>query len=237
MVESLGFSVAYRDAVWYGPFMIKPDLKPLLDLLNGDFQLIVPSYQRPYAWKSEEVSELLEDLQGYVGKSQGLYLGSIILDVSREDDKKVEIVDGQQRLTTLFLLLIACRDHARSISAMQQAEKTQSRITFTGAILNETIGMKLVASDSIRNIFECMASSDWDGKFPEHGHKLQVRKLKPLYSSFRKHLSRMDASQLAQFQSAILAIRVMRIDIDAKEEAFSIFERTNARGLDLEFRT
>lgn len=158
----------------------------------------------------------------------------MILDVSRIDDHEVEIVDGQQRLTTLFLLLIACRDHARFIKATQQAEKTQTRITFTGAILNETIGMKLIASDSIRHTFEMMASSEWDTKFPDQGHKLQVRKLKLLYTAFREHLSHLDANELAHFQTAILAIRVMRIDIDAKEEAFSIFERTNARGLDLE---
>lgn len=71
----------------------------VVGLISGDF--VVPSYQRGYRWGRPEVQRLLEDIQGSEGATY--YLQPIV--VKRMDEDRWELVDGQQRLTTLFLVL------------------------------------------------------------------------------------------------------------------------------------
>lgn len=71
---------------------------------SSDYQqLVKPDYQRPYEWTPRNVRTLLEDLLHFQQeKAQGYRLGCIIL--CRNEKEKLEIVDGQQRLVTLWLI-------------------------------------------------------------------------------------------------------------------------------------
>ena len=71
---------------------------------------IVPDYQREYVWRDKEVHQLLEDIgeQIDVGTTREYFIGTVL--VSPTDQKNhYEVIDGQQRLTTFFLLLCALR--------------------------------------------------------------------------------------------------------------------------------
>lgn len=71
-------------------------------------QLHLPDYQRPYRWKARELSRLLNDLKDYFDTPEpghDFYLGSIILHQEEKEGKKLlNIIDGQQRITTMGLL-------------------------------------------------------------------------------------------------------------------------------------
>ncbi len=72
-------------------------------LFDFDAQYIVPLYQRAYAWEEKEIVQLIHDIYYMEQDDSGkYYLGSLI--VSRSDDE-YEVIDGQQRLTTLFIIL------------------------------------------------------------------------------------------------------------------------------------
>lgn len=76
------------------------------DLFFGskNFELVIPEYQRPYVWGIEQAKILLEDLEENWKKNQKYFLGSLIL--HKEKNKEhFDVVDGQQRLTTLALVL------------------------------------------------------------------------------------------------------------------------------------
>ena len=71
---------------------------------------IVPDYQREYVWTDKEVNQLLEDINEQIdtGSTQEYFIGTVL--VSPTDRKNhYEVIDGQQRLTTFFLLLCALR--------------------------------------------------------------------------------------------------------------------------------
>src|SRR5258708_13789715 len=70
-------------------------------------QLRVPPYQRPYAWETEQVDELWDDLL-QVGAAGRHFMGALVLNT--EDVACPEVIDGQQRLTTLVVLLGLIRD-------------------------------------------------------------------------------------------------------------------------------
>ena len=72
---------------------------------------VIPEYQRPYAWSSEQAETLFEDIWEFATTTGGLYkngtyfLGSIVS--FENENMEQEVIDGQQRITSLFLLLRA----------------------------------------------------------------------------------------------------------------------------------
>ncbi|MFE0859895.1 DUF262 domain-containing protein [Streptomyces rochei] len=84
---------------------------PLHKVFSSDYDFKIPDYQRPYAWQEEQASQLLLDLQEALerGTDEPYFLGSIVL-VKDGSAPKAEVIDGQQRLTTLTILLSILRD-------------------------------------------------------------------------------------------------------------------------------
>lgn len=147
--------------------MIQPRSTTINELLTLSKHFIVPPNQRSYAWQSDEASEFLKDLEAESPSSRGLFLGTVIFNVSDDIHNNITVVDGQQRLTTIFLLLIACRVLAEHIKADKIAQETQKRITVTDPATAESGGPLLVASESIREVFDFMSASEWNGALPQ----------------------------------------------------------------------
>lgn len=77
---------------------------PLSKIFSSDFEYVIPSYQRPYAWAPDRAGELFSDLIAFFQAEQeeGYFLGSIVL-IKSEDSAYSQVIDGQQRLTTLTI--------------------------------------------------------------------------------------------------------------------------------------
>jgi uncharacterized protein with ParB-like and HNH nuclease domain len=113
MRAELMFAGLQEDAIM--PISIHATERPLFRILSNDFAFSIPHYQRPYAWTTEQASDLLSDLLAFLGDVQEpisevnpYFLGSIVL-IKQEDSPEADVVDGQQRLTTLTILLAVIR--------------------------------------------------------------------------------------------------------------------------------
>ncbi|MCQ4084346.1 DUF262 domain-containing HNH endonuclease family protein [Streptomyces sp. RB6PN25] len=86
---------------------------PLHKVFCSDYDFRIPNYQRPYAWQPEQAEQLLSDLAEALDSSgdEPYFLGSIVL-VKEPRDAAADVIDGQQRLTTLTILLAVLRDLA-----------------------------------------------------------------------------------------------------------------------------
>ncbi|WP_037912146.1 DUF262 domain-containing protein [Actinacidiphila yeochonensis] len=84
---------------------------PLDKVFCSDYDFRIPQYQRPYAWGADQAEQLLFDLTEAMdgGSEEPYFLGSIVL-VKRPSDSVAQVIDGQQRLTTLTILLAVLRD-------------------------------------------------------------------------------------------------------------------------------
>ncbi|CAM1657347.1 Domain of unknown function DUF262 [Bartonella apis] len=107
---------------------IKAQEKSLNSILNGDYIFSVPSYQRPYSWTEDNAAELFDDLfdayQNKTSEDDSYFLGSLVL---KKDPRKPnsDIIDGQQRLTTITILLAILRDQLASTKEDQPASPTE----------------------------------------------------------------------------------------------------------------
>ncbi|GAA7277125.1 hypothetical protein HpBGD95_14130 [Helicobacter pylori] len=96
---------------------MKADAMKLLDFISKsqEKQLVIPIYQRLYSWKKEQCEQLWDDIIKIGGndKANGHFIGSILYerDGITHSNNLLLIIDGQQRLTTITLLLIALRNH------------------------------------------------------------------------------------------------------------------------------
>lgn len=81
---------------------------PIAELLDGEHHFVIPSFQRGYRWEEKQVTDLLEDIKRFANddnvKSDSYFLQPIIVKACKDKDA-YEVLDGQQRLTTMLLLL------------------------------------------------------------------------------------------------------------------------------------
>ncbi|WP_231182262.1 DUF262 and DUF1524 domain-containing protein [Helicobacter pylori] len=107
---------------------MKADATPLLNFIKGNQknQLVIPIYQRLYSWEKEQCKQLWDDIIKIGGndKMDGHFIGSIlyVLDGITHSDNALLIIDGQQRLTTITLLLTALRDHLNDEDKRKEIE-------------------------------------------------------------------------------------------------------------------
>jgi uncharacterized protein with ParB-like and HNH nuclease domain len=213
--------------------MISPE-RQTIEQIMGSSKIVysVPNYQRTFDWGKNELLELVTDLLEV--KNKELFLGNFIFDIS--DTSNFKIVDGQQRLTSISIIFIALREQAKKLNENEMQSEIQRFISAYSKIRNKN-EVKISVSDNIKTIFEHMAHPEWDGIFPdslnERSIKRQVNKVKPIYKYIEESISKFNSDQLSTFVKALWDTYVIVIKVEGNEDVFSVFERTNARGLDL----
>ncbi|MBC8990878.1 DUF262 domain-containing protein [Micromonospora chalcea] len=95
---------------------LKAHEHPLKKIFSADFDFAIPHYQRPYAWGAEQALQLLDDLEDALVRdaAEPYFLGSLVLVKPDENAPRADVIDGQQRLTTLSILLAVLRDLAEN---------------------------------------------------------------------------------------------------------------------------
>ena len=97
------------------PETIEAEELQLMKIFSDDYLFEIPEYQRPYAWTTEEVSDLIDDLFYAMDKGEKIdeippyFLGSIVI-IKDFTSTQAHIVDGQQRITTLTILFCVLRE-------------------------------------------------------------------------------------------------------------------------------
>lgn len=110
---------------------IKGGEYPLSKIFSSEFNYNIPSYQRPYSWTVQEAGILFDDLYDFYkneNKEENYFLGSIVL-IKQDDYPKSDVIDGQQRLTTLTILLAVI---AHSLSDSDDRDEFKSYINEKG---------------------------------------------------------------------------------------------------------
>ena len=107
---------------------VTPVSKSLSELLKESF-LQIPRFQRPYDWNSDNISDFWTDLID--SDDDEYFMGSIVVFRDKKDKSMLSVVDGQQRLTTITILLSLLRDAFRERGDQNLADAVQGYIQTT----------------------------------------------------------------------------------------------------------
>lgn len=212
---------------------------PLSKIFSADFEYHIPEYQRPYAWTEEETGILFDDLYEFFQTEavDNYFLGSIVL-IKDENKPYADVIDGQQRLTTLSILF----------SVMANSFHTEAYRNNCKKYLQEE-----------GNILEGIAAQpriflrDWDQDFfSKYIQDIQLDALVQidpvtLDTEAKRHIQKNctvlrekfsevfnDENDLLKFTQFILTrCFLVVVSTPNQESAFRVFSVMNSRGLDL----
>ena len=210
---------------------IDKDIKSILE--SGYYQ--IPRFQRPYSWGKDNVVEFWKDI---TNKGDDEYfIGSMV--VFKKKQGEFGIVDGQQRLTTLTLILSGLRDHLNDLENEELARGIQRLITKKDI---DNIDQFILQTETSYPYFhQCIQSFGNTEEIPsitdeEKSLKEAFELLKGLIQDNLDDLESNEhkVNYLKELRDKIIKLKVIFIELDNEDDAYIIFETLNTRGKDLQ---
>lgn len=222
---------------------ISSDPRTLRQILNSFF-FVIPRFQRPYSWTRENVEELWEDAIQEGGNDY--FIGSMVVYPHRNDT--VAVIDGQQRLTTLFMFLCALRDEADKAGANSLANGTHTFIERKDENDKERFVLKTESSypflqDEVfsRGEAELDAEVGREEVSIQEAFERTVEFVEGITTSIDEDTTIADRrkaavknERLKTVRDKILNLRLILIQVGDQDNATTIFVTLNSRGKDLE---
>lgn len=207
--------------------------KKMGDLFNQNERLKIPSYQRRYSWEEEQFEDLWRDLDE-IDEDGSHFFGTIVFMSGThvaQGTNEIDIVDGQQRITTVSILLCAIRAHLRENYDEDDIVQRIDTINESLWIVNrdgEKQGMRLTLGNLDQESYESLIKGYVD--------EIENGKINAAYDFFRDRLDTecSDLDEVKDFHDRILD-KLIYVSITAKghSEAYQLFETMNNRGLSL----
>lgn len=219
--------------------MVKADEAILKKVLEGENQYLVPLYQRPYQWDTDQWQTLWDDIVELVQDRRENprtthFIGSLVLVPVDAAQSAVSIsrflvVDGQQRLTTLTLLLAAIRDYRNTYEKPNAGERIHNTY-LTNQYEEGERHVKLVPTQRDRDAYFAVINRD--------AHSGGDDQVGAAFRFFRSKLEEFDNSEdpdnIAHLESAILmGLSVVSISTHPEDNVHRIFQSLNNTGLKL----
>lgn len=208
---------------------LNADPKSVGDLFQKKAIYRVPEYQREFSWSKSQFKDLWKDIQDGIEQDRTHHLNEIKLVPRREmNPVEYQIIDGQQRITTLALLLAAMRDeydqrgrdqkYIRELHGLLETKDRDANAIRCLRLLNETAD-----DEQFLSVFSRESSSKSTGGNVGKG-----------YRYYREELGKCTDDELDAVRTyTIHNLTLVQTVIENIIQAFIMFETTNARGLEL----
>ena len=216
----------------------KSSIKDLL-MTGTKEKFLIPEYQRPYAWTDDQVLTLFEDLVEYTNnQNESSYFLGCIVSFSNEN-KEQEIIDGQQRITTLFLLLRAIHRKLQKMSDSKEKDNfirqiepaiwkidELTSVADYSSVLIESKVLEVEYNQILENILKTGEVEDKSKDRYSLNYKLLIKLLDEYANN--------EPLNFYRFTNNVLnKTIVLPIKADTQETALTIFSTLNDRGLPL----
>ena len=216
-------------------------------LIGNGLTYRIPRFQRDYSWTEDEWEDLWADILGTIqeGGEPAHYMGYLVL--QSDDDKSFDVIDGQQRLTTLTLIVLAAlKNLKRLVDEKVQPEQNQRRLdqirqTYIGYLDPVTLvsRTKLTLNRNNDSYFQTYLVSL--GHLPQRGFRASEHALRKAFEWFekkvREHGRKAGGDEGVALASLVetMSDRLFFTVISVTDElnAFKVFETLNARGVRL----
>lgn len=187
----------------------------------------IPKYQRDYAWKKENFQDLWEDLKEALNleQKQGHFLGTLVVAPNERSSGEFDIIDGQQRITTIFMLLYALVYR----SEFSNTYKIKYLLDKRGQLKLETQNQ-----DFFKELLEAVSKNDIASKMKEKADTQGKQNLCEVYGAILDCMSNLEQQKVEKYLETLLAMVLMWLEEPDSGRAIRTFQSVNDRGVPLE---
>lgn len=217
--------------------LMEPKNENFNELIGGSSKYIVPRFQRDYAWDIEQWEDLWSDINGL--DEEGFhYMGYIVL--QQKEQYQYEVIDGQQRLVTLSIIVLAAMQAIKNMIAKgEEEDENKERLDeitkrFVGN--KNFVSLKVISKLELNrnnNRYFQRVCSDLDAP-NTRGITSTNKLIRKCFEFFSKHRFGDTGADIAQFIANFSSCMVFtKIIVQDDLNAYKVFETLNARGVQL----
>jgi predicted transport protein len=213
---------------------VKAEDVRLVQLLDGAKQFVVPVFQRDYSWETKHCLQLWNDIMqaGATPLVQAHFVGSLVYIAAEENNARISrwlLIDGQQRLTTIILLLTAVRDLlvADPEASTSSAIPTADEVSDYYLINRHARGAERHKLQLRRTDHTSLAALLDGGERP----KILAERVMENFAFFQEKVAEADLQQLLAGIKKLVAVQVVLLR--GQDDPQLIFESLNSTGLEL----
>lgn len=195
----------------------------IFGLFNSGIQFTIPVYQRAYSWQKDNWSVFIEDIKEQTSRQNPYSFGNLLLE-TKVKDRTYEVIDGQQRLTTIVIFMRAL------FNELERKGEEQDVLDEIAEFFFEKRKMiKLRPVDNDRACFDEVIIHNNSYIVGSHSQRCIVE----AEAFFEKELAPLNRIQLEELKDVVLNSVVCRLEMNDIKEAALMFELQNNRGRDL----
>ncbi|MBH0285117.1 DUF262 domain-containing protein [Helicobacter pylori] len=188
----------------------------------------IPNYQRDYAWKDKNFRDLWEDLEEaieYNKKGYGHFIGTMVVAKNEDNKKLYDIIDGQQRTTTIFMLLhvLASKQNEKDKQETRKYLYQKGELKLEVAPQNQSFFKTLLEAAEKENISHCEKDADTEGK----------QNLFEVLKAILDKVSKLSEEEVNERLEVLLKMVLMRLEEPDPGRAIRTFQSVNDRGVPL----
>ncbi|GAA9284979.1 DUF262 domain-containing protein [Helicobacter pylori] len=188
----------------------------------------IPNYQRDYAWKDKNFRDLWEDLEEaieYNKKGQGHFIGIMVVAKNEDNKKLYDIIDGQQRTTTIFMLLhvLANEQNEKDKQETRKYLYQKGELKLEVAPQNQSLFKALLEAAEKGNISHCEKDADTESK----------QNLFEVLKAILDKVSKLNEEEVNERLEVLLEMALMRFEEPDPGRAIRTFQSVNDRGVPL----
>lgn len=221
--------------------------KSYKEILSSTVSFHIPTFQRAYNWKPKHIAQLWESI---IENDKQYYIGNIV--VVQHSTKDIQagylVIDGQQRLTTLSLFLIAIRNYiAKDMEKDKKKQQLQnhrrmieelkSSLIFSTSFSDENKIKLVFSKDNLSEVYNKLVHNDFidiDNELDEAQMRF-IKNLNYISQLLRDHLKDMKSTRKAiqELVNKIFELEFIIIECRNESDVYQIFEGLNSTGLEL----
>lgn len=187
----------------------------------------IPSYQRKYSWGKEQCEALIQDIED--NKDNTYFIGSIIWVEETKD-----IIDGQQRLTTVFLLLLAIYERLKELQKNTEGDGQNFLDEIKGMVVDRGNNCRIKFSEketknNLKNIIDERFFAKNDRTDNENRH----HRIYQNYKKFNECLEDKNYAELKEIYEKVTNLTFISVKVQDEQDGYTLFDTMNTRGMPL----
>ncbi|MCH5312537.1 MAG: DUF262 domain-containing protein [Prevotella sp.] len=191
-------------------------------LFDTSIQFIIPVYQRAYSWQKDNWNVFLQDLMEQVNHENEYSYGNLLLETIKKD-LEYDVIDGQQRLTTLVIFMRAL------YNILNERQVQNEHLADIEEFFEKKKKKRLRPVDNDRACFDSIIIENNIYTVTSSSQKC----ISDAKDYFIKELSKLKTDVLIKIKDIVLNSKLNRLELQGKKEAALMFELQNNRGKDL----